>query len=230
MTSTATLKRLLSDAETLLIDFDGPICSVFSGVPSAVVAEKLRSTVKRFSEHRLPTAVAQTGDPFVVFLYAAGLGAEAAQATESELSVLENESIARAEPTVGSYELLKKWHRSGRKAAIVSNNGQSAVNRYIEKADIRGFVDYISARTSFDPSLLKPNPYLVERAVQKLSSTPDKAVLIGDSPSDIAAAKRCGVTSIGYANRPAKLEKLSHAQVVVSCLGSVVEALGYTSD
>lgn len=36
------LATLLASVRCVLLDFDGPICSVFAGTPAAVVAERLR--------------------------------------------------------------------------------------------------------------------------------------------------------------------------------------------
>ncbi|MFI0421041.1 hypothetical protein [Spongiactinospora sp. 9N601] len=41
----ADVKRLLADATHVLFDFDGPICSIFSGLPASTVAAALRSYI-----------------------------------------------------------------------------------------------------------------------------------------------------------------------------------------
>lgn len=41
-TDTAALGAIIARTRWLLLDFDGPICSIFSGLPAPTVAEKLR--------------------------------------------------------------------------------------------------------------------------------------------------------------------------------------------
>jgi beta-phosphoglucomutase-like phosphatase (HAD superfamily) len=60
------------------------------------------------------------------------------------------------------------------------------------------------ARTSPDPYLLKPSPHLIEQAVTANNSDPAACTLMGDSVTDIDAAREAGTHSIGYANKPGK--------------------------
>ena len=73
MTSPTTpgsdLDTIVSRTRHLLLDFDGPICSIFAGLPAATIADRLR---KIFGDHAsMPDDVARTADPFEVFAYAA---------------------------------------------------------------------------------------------------------------------------------------------------------------
>ena len=42
------LDTILARTRHLLLDFDGPICSIFAGLPAATVADRLR---KLFGDH-----------------------------------------------------------------------------------------------------------------------------------------------------------------------------------
>lgn len=60
------LDGILARTRHLLLDFDGPICSIFAGLPAATIADRLR---KLFGDHALiPDDIASTPDPFEVFL------------------------------------------------------------------------------------------------------------------------------------------------------------------
>lgn len=63
----ADLGAILARTRYLLIDFDGPICSICAGLPAPQVAEQLR---KLFTGHQLPEDIELTGDPIEVFAYA----------------------------------------------------------------------------------------------------------------------------------------------------------------
>ena len=47
--------------------------------------------------------------------------------------------------------------------------------------------------------------------MRALNAQPLHCTLVGDSVSDIVAARRAGVASVGYANKPGKHEKLRDA-------------------
>jgi len=82
----------------------------------------------------------------------------------------------------------REQHSSAAVAAYLSAHGIDA--------------DVVMGRTSPDPSLLKPSPHLVVEAMQALEADPHREafVLVGDSVSDVTAARGAGISSIGYAN------------------------------
>ena len=223
------LQRVLSSTDALLLDFDGPICSVFSQLPAHHVADQLRNALPEHAQVALPSAVRQSRDPFDVLRYAATVNESAAQQVESLLRLSEIEAVASAPPTAGSHDLMRAWHSSGRPLAIVSNNSAAAVGVYLKIHGLEKVVSLVSARASANPALLKPSAHLVNTAVGFAEVKPNRATLVGDSTSDIEAARHAGVTSIGYANKPHKVGLLSQhrAMTVVSRLTLLIEALNH---
>jgi len=67
-----------------------------------------------------------------------------------------------------------------------------------------------------EPQRMKPNPESVLRAVRQLNGRPGECVLVGDSVTDIEAARRAGVRSIGFANKPSKYLMLLEAGAMPS--------------
>lgn len=203
------LADLLSSADALLLDFDGPICSVFAGFPAPVVADQLRDVLKEAVGADLPPAVAKAQDPFKVFEYAASLGEDHARYVEAALSAHEVEAVATAEPTPSAHDLIRAWHRSGRLVGIVSNNGARAVETYLGLHDLVGSVANVAARRSHDPLLLKPRPHLLREAMSTLRVKPARCLFVGDSDTDVVASSAVSMPVIGYANKPGKVETLS---------------------
>jgi phosphoglycolate phosphatase len=195
---------VLAHARALLLDFDGPVCSVFAGIPASTVADQLRGVLADGGHTDLPEAAATSADPFGVLQYAATLGGDEARYVEAAFAAHEVEAISSAIPASGAHELIEAWHGSGRPLAIVSNNSAPAISAYLDLYDLRTSIDFVSARTSSNVALLKPSPYLLNQAVAALDVTPRESVFIGDSASDIEAAQVAGVRSIGYANKPGK--------------------------
>jgi phosphoglycolate phosphatase len=197
------LRQALAKAEALLLDFDGPICSVFAGIPAPVIADQLR-TILSDGGHPAPEAT----DPFDVLDHARTLRPDEARYVEAAFTAHEAEAVATAQPTPGAHELMAAWHATGRPLAIVSNNSETAISAYLDRHDLRRYVTHVRARTG-PTTPLKPSTYLIDHAVSALHTTPAQAVLIGDSTTDITAAATAGVRSIGYANKPAKLATLT---------------------
>ena len=78
----ATLDDVLRQTWHLLIDFDGPICSLFAGTTTASVADRLRAVIMR-REGPLPTAIENTADWFEIFAYAASVGPDVGASVEA---------------------------------------------------------------------------------------------------------------------------------------------------
>ncbi len=145
-----TAEEILVHARALMLDFDGPICSVFAGIPASTVANQLRDVLADGGHTDLPEAVATSADPFDVFRYAATLGEEEARYVEAAFAAHDVEAISSAAPTDGAHELIEAWHESGRPLAVVSNNGVPAISTYLDFYSLRSSINYISARTGPD--------------------------------------------------------------------------------
>lgn len=208
------LREIFAATDALLLDFDGPICSVFAGFPARVVADHLREVLAEGGYTDLPTEVDQAADPFVVLFHAAALGDQEARYVESAFRALEADAVRSAKPTTGSHDLIRAWSQTGRPVAIVSNNSVDAITAYLDLHDLRSDTATISARTSPDIRLLKPNRHLVDNAAATLGVRPTRCVLVGDSPGDIYAARAANVRAVGYANRSGKIEELSIAEPI----------------
>jgi phosphoglycolate phosphatase-like HAD superfamily hydrolase len=205
-----TLTELLARTKYLLLDFDGPVCSVFAGRPSRTIAMGLLEVVRAASVP-IPPRIENTGDPLEVLRYVATVDAELAARVERALRAAEVDATRTATPTPHADEVIRAWRRGGRRAAIVSNNSSAAITAYLSAHGVD--TDVVMGRTSPDPSLLKPSPHLVVEAMRALDTDPHREayVLLGDSVSDVTAARGAGISSIGYANAEGKRQALSDA-------------------
>lgn len=126
------------------------------------------------------------------------------------LEAAEVEAAASAETTIGAFDMVAACLATGRPLAIVSNNSAAAIDAYLGRRDRARYFAAVVGRGEH-PDLLKPNPAPVVQALQALKVAPDAAVLVGDSATDVAAARAAGVACVGYANKPGKAERLAAA-------------------
>jgi HAD superfamily hydrolase (TIGR01509 family) len=224
----ADLTELLARARYLLLDFDGPICAIFAGRPGRDVVLELLDVITT-DDAQVPEHVAGARDPFDVLRYAATLSPDLAQRVEHELRLAEIRAAHTARPTSHAVDLISAWRHADRAVAVVSNNSSAAVETYLAAHRIE--VDVVVARRSPDPTLLKPSPYLVTKAIRALGAEPESCALVGDSPSDIVAAQHAGISSVGYANKPGKRERLTDAgaDIVIDDMQALAHAAAMTS-
>lgn len=110
--------------------------------------------------------------------------------------------------------------------AVVSNNSEDAVRRYLERHELSPHVDRISARyDGMDPRFLKPSDHLIRRVLDALNTVPATTALVGDSTTDVDAGRAAGVAVIGYANKPGKVESLAIAGAG-TVIGSMFDLAG----
>ena len=220
------LASIIRRTRHLLLDFDGPICSIFAGLPAPSVAARLRELLVSNGKP-LPETVAGEDDPIEVLRFTSGLDLDTAGRVEAALRDAERAATETATPTPGAREVVLACQQTGRRAAIISNNSQAAVNIYLRAHDLAQHIDVVVGRTNPDPRLLKPHPHLVLRALDALGSDPAMSSFVGDSTSDVQSAKAAGTHSVGYANKPGKMERLHRAgaDVIVTTMAELHEAL-----
>ncbi len=213
------LDAIIARTRWLLIDFDGPICSIFAGLPASTVADHLRKVVTELSVP-LPEEVERTQDPMEVFAWSATVSPELAERVEGELTAQEVTAVATAEPTPYIHDVLAACREAGRITSVVSNNSDRAVNTYLTRHGLADRAGPVFARTSHDPALLKPSPHLINMAVRAINADPTSTALVGDSITDVDGARLAGIDSIGYANKPGKRDRMIAARA-----GSVVNTM-----
>lgn len=221
-----SLNALLKASEALLLDFDGPICRLFAGYPADAVASEVRdflsgNGVQVPQQHQGP-------DPLKLFQWVASAYPALSASTEARLVSAECAAAQSAEPTADAHELIATASRRRIPVAIVSNNSGEAIQVYLGAHGLADAVAAVVGRPPGHPERMKPQPDLLNLAMQKLSVTPGRSVFIGDALTDVEAARRSGVACIGYAKNSTRVTGLMEAgaEMVIESIGEFVQALG----
>ncbi|GGP02519.1 HAD family hydrolase [Nonomuraea glycinis] len=201
---------LLRQADAVLLDFDGPVCNIFAGLPASVVASRLKELLIREGV-RLPQDVEALDDPLKVLRRTADIAPELVDKVETALMANEVEAATCAAITPGVREFLEACAVVGKPVAIVSNNSEPAIETFLALTDLGEWVTAVSGRPIGEPEQMKPHPQSTLRACKALGVEPARAVLIGDSDFDMQAASSAGIRSIAYANEQGKAESLTQA-------------------
>jgi phosphoglycolate phosphatase-like HAD superfamily hydrolase len=196
--------QLLSQCSTVLFDFDGPLCDVFANKPAWKIARHLETLAgDKFS----------TDDPLEVFRLAFEHDPEHGGVIEDDLIRAEIEAVHLSVPNAVGVAALRSWHAEGKSIGIVSNNSDSAVEIFLDRFRLRSIVSVIVGRAFRHPELMKPHPWPLHEAAARLNSDPLETILIGDSLTDIEAAKRAAMGCVAFANKPWKIQLFEAAGV-----------------
>ncbi|WP_326626670.1 HAD hydrolase-like protein [Nonomuraea fuscirosea] len=209
-TGPLAVQDAMRKAECVLLDFDGPICDIFAGLPAPRVAASLRVFLAK-QNVEIPPEVEAIDDPLAIFRFSGQLGPDMSRITRDMLTRLEVEAVQTARPTPGATDVIQQSKRLGKAIAVVSNNSTMAVTAYLQRTHLGKAIDYVSGRVDPDPNLMKPNPRLVRHALERLTVIPSSSVLVGDSETDMEVCRATGVVAVGYANRPGKASLLEAA-------------------
>ncbi|MFG3251574.1 HAD family hydrolase [Streptomyces sp. NPDC048187] len=225
-----SLRDLVMGARVVLWDFDGPVCRLFAGHPADGVARGLVDWLAAVGHEGVLTREEQGHtDPFVLLAavdrerHHGDLVAE----FEERLTREELRAVPTARPTPYADPLIRTWAAHGVGLAVTTNNSPRAVSAYLATRGLLGcFAPHVYGRTR-DPRLLKPDPYTLERALHARGVAPAHALMVGDSPADVAAAGKAGVPFLGYARNDRKEEQLrsAGAEVLVHSLEEVLRTL-----
>ncbi|MEW1911537.1 HAD-IA family hydrolase [Kitasatospora sp. NPDC085895] len=198
----------------VLLDFDGPVCSVFAGLPAPEVARRLRLGLLADGE-QTPAGGETETDPLALLRLIADARPDLAAAADSALTSLETEAVLIGRPNPGCESVLRACASSGRSVSVVSNNSGAAIAAYLTDQELNSYVAGVFGRAPGDPSSMKPNPRLLLEAMDAAGSKPEECIFIGDAARDVEAGDAAGVATIGYANKPGKDSKLAAAGAVV---------------
>lgn len=221
------LIEVLSGTQALLLDFDGPVCSVFAGYPAELVAEDLRNSLSREGV-TFPADIATGHDPLQVLRWVGDTHPGFTHLAEEVLTAAERRAVVTAEPTTGSRDVIMTAARTGRRVAIVSNNSQAAITAYLEHHQLAPHVRLVVGRAHAQPALMKPHTHSVVSALDALGVDASVSVLVGDSPTDMEAARAIDVRAVGYTKNPQREAALNgaHADIVINNMAHLANALG----
>ncbi len=119
------------------------------------------------------------------------------------------ELIDETEPLPGARALMDRLKEQGHTLVLASSAKEAEVDHYLDVLDARELAD--SWTTSADVESTKPEPDLVQAALDRAGNTETGAVLVGDSTFDCEAAKRAEVPSIAVLTGGFSSEELAEA-------------------
>jgi HAD superfamily hydrolase (TIGR01509 family) len=209
-----------------MVDFDGPVCSVFTGLSAREVAERLRGHLRAKGEP-VPTPWSLEADPLALLRLIADDRPDLVTVADETLTGLELAAASESRPTAGSHALLRACAKTGRAVSLVSNNSGLVISAFLAAHGLTGYVAGVHGRTPGDPSSMKPSPRLLLEAMESTATKPEETIFIGDAARDVEAGDAAGVATIGYANKPGKDARLADAgaAIVVDSMLLIAEAL-----
>lgn len=99
-------------------------------------------------------------------------------------------------PFEGTRDLLQRMSDEGLKLIVATSASKKDLKGLLKQAGIEDLID--KAANSDDAEESKPAPDIVEAALERGKVGPQEAIMVGDTPYDIGAATRAGVSIIAF--------------------------------
>ena len=179
--------------QAILFDVDGTLVDSNEAHVTAW-CEAFQQQGYEFDHDTIHDQIGKGGDNLVPALVGEA-PEEVQQAIENAHSeIYRRDFLRRVKPFPGATQLLERTHDSGRKVLLASSAAKSELDHYVR---LLGAEDLIDGATSKDDvAHSKPCPDIFEAAVKKAAVPANEALVIGDTPYDIIAARRSGIETV----------------------------------
>ena len=141
---------------------------------------------------RLHRHVGMGGDKFVAAVAGDDVEARLGDELRDRWEKFFDGLIEEVAPLDGAHELLVELKQRGRAVVLASSSIQKHLDHFLDLLDAREITD--GWTTKEDVEATKPDPDLVRAALEKAGT--EAAVMIGDTPWDVEAARRAGLQTI----------------------------------
>ena len=126
--------------------------------------------------------------------------------------IFKEKYLPRLQRFPGSSELVAALKDRGITAVAASSAKKDELRKLLEIAGADALLD--DATSSDDAEESKPDPDIVHAALRQAKSAPGDAIMVGDTPYDIEAARRAGVRVIAFRSGGWRDEDLQGAEAV----------------
>jgi HAD superfamily hydrolase (TIGR01549 family) len=134
--------------------------------------------------------------------------------------------IDEVPPFAGAHDLIRELKDRGHTVVLASSSVAKHAEHFVDLLEVRDLVD--GWTTKDDVEATKPEPDLIKAALAKAGT--DDAVMVGDTPWDVEAARKAGLATIAVLTGGAYSEAELRDAGAVSVFESVKELQGRVAE
>ena len=137
------------------------------------------------------------GGDQIIPKFAPGLDAEQGRGKEIadyRKKLVISEFVPQMKPANGTRSLIQTMLNAGLQLIVATSASNQELTPLLKAAQVDDLLT--NCTTSSDAEASKPEPDIVQAALEKLSLSPEQAIMIADTPYDIAAGQKAGVSVI----------------------------------
>ena len=121
---------------------------------------------------------------------------EGKKLTKRRSEIFREKYLPRLQPLKGSRDLVKRVRSDKLKAIVATSAKDEELRGLLKAAQVEDLMQ--EKATASDAKKSKPDPDIIQAAIEESGVSPSELVMIGDTPYDIEAAIRAHVAPIGF--------------------------------
>jgi len=199
------IKAVLFDIDGTLVDSnDFHIAAweeAFAGIGAHFDRQVIHDQIGKGTDMLVPTLLPDTDDE----------GQE--KLGEAHGEAFKSKFLNEVKPFPMARDLLQRVQHAGQRVVLASSASKGELDHYLDLLDAR---DIVSEATSADDvENTKPAPDIFATALKKIAPlAADEVIVVGDTPYDIEAARKCGIAAIGLRSGKFPDEALQQAGAI----------------
>jgi HAD superfamily hydrolase (TIGR01509 family) len=157
--------------------------------------------------------------------YGAKERAEILESVTRVMNEVEMENVDKITPIEGAEDTLRRLKEMGIKIGVATRGCSAYAREALRIAGLTRFMDVVLARDEVAHS--KPDPRHLLQVVEALGVTPDVAVFIGDTTTDLQTAKNAHVMFLAFSKQSLGVQRLKDAgcETVLHDLSQIIDSL-----
>jgi HAD superfamily hydrolase (TIGR01509 family) len=196
----------------IILDVDGTLVDSNDAHARAWV-DAFAEAGLQVSAERVRRAIGMGGDKLIP--HVAGLtedSPEGRRISERRSEIFRTSYVSQVRPFPRVRELIERLAADGFTLVVASSASEDDLRTLLE---IAGIADLIESRTSSDDAeRSKPDPDIVHAALKDSGAGSAEAIMLGDTPYDVEAARRAGIAIIGVECGGWRRDELSGAAAI----------------
>jgi HAD superfamily hydrolase (TIGR01509 family) len=182
--------------DAVLLDIDGTLVDS-NAAHAAAWSDAFATHGRHHSAEEIRPLIGKGGDKLLREV--ASLDEESAEGkaiSAARAEIFKNHYLPTLKPTRGAAAFIQWLLASRLTVAVATSAKQEEVRALLTVCGGQALVEH--ATTSDDAERSKPDPDIIVAALKQSGSSPDGAIMIGDTPYDIEAARRAGIVAIAF--------------------------------
>lgn len=184
----AHLRAVILDVDGTLVDSNDQHArawvDAFARSRHDVSYEQVRPLIGMGGDQLLPTLVGVDAD-----------SDEGQKLERDRGEIFKADYLAECTAMPGARALLERLRAGGLTLVIATSASGDDLDALLNVAGVKDLIDAATSADDADES--KPEPDIVNAAVRRAGCEPEEAIMIGDTPFDVAAAREAGVAIVG---------------------------------